>query len=337
MDMTDSSQTPQTPADNGAKKEKNGGWLARLLGQVEAVDGVAPESLSVRSHKIMMSAAERFHHLRVVDLMVPRADIISVDRDIGLHELSRTFEAAGHSRLPVYKDSLDDPMGMVHIKDVMPFLMLNARGRNGKTYADKKVAANILRPVLYVPPSMLAQELLQRMQARRIHMAIVVDEYGGTDGIVTLEDLVEAIVGNIEDEHDGIEASIKRFKSATGVITWEADARTSIDDFEIKLGRDFATADQEDEADTLGGLIFSIAGRVPERGEVIKHPEGVEFEVIDADARRIKRLRIRDAHKAPKVTPAPPAVEKPTASKGRKTDASAEDITDTKTQPKPKA
>lgn len=337
MDMTDTSQTPQTLADTGAKKEKNGGWLARLLGQVEAVDGVAPESLSVRSHKIMMSAAERFHHLRVVDLMVPRADIISVDRDIGLHELSRTFETAGHSRLPVYKDSLDDPMGMVHIKDVMPFLMLNARGRNGKTYADKKVAANILRPVLYVPPSMLAQELLQRMQARRIHMAIVVDEYGGTDGIVTLEDLVEAIVGNIEDEHDGIEASIKRFKSATGVITWEADARTSIDDFEIKLGRDFATADQENEADTLGGLIFSIAGRVPERGEVIKHPEGVEFEVIDADARRIKRLRIRDAHKAPKAIPAPTPVEKPISSKARKKDPSTDNKTDTTTQPKPKS
>lgn len=299
---------------------KSKSWFARLLGQVEASDGTPSESLSQRSHKKMMSAAERFHHLRVVDLMVPRADIISVERDIGLHELSRTFEMAGHSRLPVYKDSLDDPLGMVHIKDVMPFLMLNARGRNGKSYADKKVAATILRPVLYVPPSMLAQELLQRMQARRIHMAIVVDEYGGTDGIVTLEDLVEAIVGNIEDEHDGVEASIKRFKSATGTITWEADARTSIDDFEIKLGRDFATADQEEEADTLGGLIFTLVGRVPERGEVIKHPEGVEFEVIDADARRIKRLRIRDASHGPKapLTPEPAPAAKPKKAKRKK-------------------
>jgi len=272
-------------------------WLRKFLktGDMPAVE----DTVNTRNHKKMMTAAERFHHLRVVDLMVPRADIVSVTRDIGLHELSRAFEEAGHSRLPVYKETLDDPLGMVHIKDLMPFLMLNARGRNGKTYADKKVCQSILRPVLYVPPSMLAQDLLQRMQARRIHMAIVVDEYGGTDGIVTLEDLVEAIVGDIEDEHDEIESGIKHITGPTGLVLWEADARTSIDDFEVKLGRDFATEDQEDEADTLGGLIFTLAGRVPERGEVIKHPEGVEFEVIDADARRIKRLRIRDTTLGP--------------------------------------
>lgn len=287
------SNTPSIkPADKPA------GWLTKLLRPANASNQTSEDSQSAKRQRKMMSAAELFHHLRVEDLMVPRADIVSVERDIGLHDLSLAFEAAGHSRLPVYKETLDDPVGMVHVKDLMPLLMLNAKGRNGKTYADKKVAPGILRPVLYVPPSMLAQELMQRMQARRMHMAIVVDEYGGTDGIVTLEDLVEAIVGNIEDEHDEVEAGIKLLTSPSGSILWEADARTSIDDFELRLGRDFATVDQEDEVDTLGGLIFSLAGRIPERGEIIKHAGGVEFEVIDADARRIKRLRIRDVKKA---------------------------------------
>ena len=300
--MTDKS--PSQPKNGFAKN-----WLGKFL--KSSPQPAFEETLKTHNHKKMMSAAERFHHLRVVDLMVPRADIVSVERDIGLRDLSRAFEEAGHSRLPVYKETLDDPLGMVHIKDLMPFLMLNARGRNGKTYADKKVCQTILRSALYVPPSMLAQDLLQRMQARRIHMAIVVDEYGGTDGIVTLEDLVEAIVGDIEDEHDEIEAGIKRVTSPTGLLVWEADARTSIDDFEVSLGRDFATADQEDEADTLGGLIFGLAGRVPERGEVIKHPAGVEFEVVDADARRIKRLKIRDITLSPRPKAKPSAAVKP--------------------------
>lgn len=293
---------------------ENNRGLKRILGSVTRRKPKAEHPYSARetqsttSRKRMISAAEIFHHLRVEDLMVPRADIVSVERDIGLHDLSKAFEAAGHSRLPVYTETLDDPLGMVHVKDVMPFLMLNAKGRAGKTYADKKVATTIMRPVLYVPPSMLAQELMGRMQARRIHMAIVVDEYGGTDGIVTLEDLIEAIIGNIEDEHDEIEPEIKSVTHPSGAKAWDADARTSIDDFEEKLGRDFATPDQEDEADTLGGLIFTLAGRVPERGEVITHPGGVEFEVIDADARKIKRLRIQDKKGAkPSTTPSPAA------------------------------
>ena len=269
-------------------------WLGKILRKVED----APEDTqNTKSRKRMMSAAERFHHLRVEDVMVPRANIVGVERDTGLHDLSVAFKEAAHSRLPVYKETLDEPLGMIHIKDLMPLLMLNAKGRNGKTYAAKKVAAGILRPVLYVPPSMLAEELLARMQARRIHMAIVVDEYGGTDGIVTLEDLVEPIVGDIEDEHDEASSAIKQIIGKNGLIFWEADAGTSIDNCEEKVGRDFATVDEENDADTLGGLVFTLAGRVPERGEVIKHPEGIEFEVIDADARRVKRLRIRDMQK----------------------------------------
>lgn len=297
---------PIKPAEKPSGKPA--GWFAKLLRSADTESQTSEDSQSAKRQRKMMSAAELFHHLRVEDLMVPRADIVSVERDIGLHDLSLAFEAAGHSRLPVYKETLDDPVGMVHVKDLMPMLMLNARGRNGKTYADKKVAPSILRPVLYVPPSMLAQELMQRMQARRMHMAIVVDEYGGTDGIVTLEDLVEAIVGNIEDEHDEVEAGIKLLTSPTGSVLWEADARTPIDDFELRLGRDFATVDQEEEVDTLGGLIFSLAGRIPERGEIIKHAGGVEFEVIDADARRIKRLRIRDVKKSARAARQPSSV-----------------------------
>jgi len=253
----------------------------------------AAETTQSRARAKMMIAADRFHILRVEDVMVPRADIVAAEISTGLHELSLAFKDAGHSRLPVYKDSLDDPVGMVHIKDLLSYLMLNARGRSGQTYKDRKVIPNIKRPVLYVPPSMLAQDLLRRMQARRIHMAIVVDEYGGTDGIVTLEDLVEPIVGDIEDEHDEDEAEVKTLKTKKGVTYWEVDARVTIDVFEGVLGRDFASADEEEDVDTLGGLVFTLAGRVPERGEIIHHEGGLEFEVVDADPRRVKRLRVQ--------------------------------------------
>ena len=249
------------------------------------------------SKNVLITAAEAFYNLRVDDVMVPRADIVAIDISTGLHDLSKAFETAGHSRLPVYKETLDDPVGMVHIKDLLPYLMLNARGRSGKTYKDRKVLSHIKRPVLYVPPSMLAQDLLRRMQVKRVHMAIVVDEYGGTDGIVTLEDLVEPIVGDIEDEHDEAEPEVRLLKGKSGRKVWDADARVSIDDFELSFGRDFATADEEEDVDTLGGLVFMLAGRIPERGEVIYHPDGIEFEVIDADPRRIKRLRIQSRQK----------------------------------------
>jgi len=239
-----------------------------------------------------MDAAERFHLLRVDDVMVPRANIVAIDKTATLKELSKAFRDAGHSRLPVFDDTLDNPIAMVHIKDLLPYLMFDARGRTAKTYPDRKVIRTIKRSVLYVPPSMLAQDLLRRMQARRIHMAIVVDEYGGTDGLVTIEDLIEPIVGDIEDEHDELDDELKRIVLDGGKVCWDADARMSIDDFEEAIGRDFATTDEEDEVDTLGGLVFTLAGRVPERGEIIVHPEGVEMEVIDADPRRVKRLRV---------------------------------------------
>jgi len=278
-----------------------------LLGKLFGWNGTQePSSASSKledseaAQKAMMSNAERFHLLRVEDVMVPRADIVAIENVATLTELSAAFKEAGHSRLPVFKETLDDPTGMVHIKDVLPYLMLDAKGRSGKTYPKKKVIQYIRRPVLFVPPSMLAQDLLRRMQARRTHMAIVVDEYGGTDGLVTIEDLIEPIVGDIDDEHDEIEPEVQIVTDKRGRSVWEADARITIDDFEESLGREFATDDEEDEVDTLGGLIFTLAGRVPERGEIIRHATGLEFEVLDADPRRVKRLRIRDTGKSGK-------------------------------------
>ncbi len=278
-----------------SKNDDRPSWLAKLFGRSQDDEILSHEDALDAAQEQMMDAAQRFHVLRVDDVMVPRAGITAIDSTATLTELSNAFKEAGHSRLPIYKETLDDPTGMVHIKDLLPYLMLDAKGRSGKTYPDKKVIQYIKRPVLYVPPSMLAQDLLRRMQARRVHMAIVVDEYGGTDGLVTIEDLVEPIVGDIDDEHDEAEPEVQIVTDKGGRSVWEADGRITIEDFEAALGRDFATDDEEEDVDTLGGLIFTLAGRVPERGEIIRHDTGLEFEVMDADPRRVKRLRIRDA------------------------------------------
>ncbi len=242
-----------------------------------------------------MRAAADFHSLKVEDLMVPRAEVIAVEESVDLKTLAQTLKDAGHSRLPAYKDTLDDPIGMVHVKDVFAYLGFDAKGRNGKTYPQKKIIKTILRPVLFVPPSMSAEDLLRKMQAKRIHMAIVVDEYGGTDGLVTLEDLIEPIVGDIEDEHDEAEPEITARKTAKGETYWDVDARADIEDFEEAFGRDIATPEEDEEVDTIGGVVVSLAGRVPQRGEIIRHPYGIEFEVLDADPRRLKHLRVRTA------------------------------------------
>lgn len=274
-----------------------GSFLSRLLGGRE--DGPdAPETIGAASEKNMISAAEKFHVLRVSDVMVPRVDIKAVPSTATLKDLTEFFEEASHSRLPVYGDTLDEPTGMVHIKDLLPYLGFRARGRGTKTYPDRKIIKTILRPVLFVPPSMLAQDLLRRMQGKRIHMALVVDEYGGTDGLVTLEDLMEQIVGDIEDEHSDDEPEMLSIgdpaSGQSGGQVWDVDARAAIEDFETVFGREIATDEQEDDVDTLGGLVFTLAGRVPERGEVIAHPYGIEFEVLDADPRRVKRIRVRE-------------------------------------------
>jgi CBS domain containing-hemolysin-like protein len=260
--------------------------------------GFSPEESTML--KNILGLRER----RVEDVMVPRADIVAVADDILLGELVKVFEKAAHSRLVVYKETLDDPAGMVHIRDLIAFMTARAavspetKSRRKKTAGlDLKAidlsmplsVTAIVRPVLFVPPSMPAIDLLAKMQATHIHLALVIDEYGGTDGLVSMEDIVEQIVGDIEDEHDeGDEHPIVR--QADG--SWLADARARLDDVVAMVGADFDVGEASEEVDTLGGYLVGQVGRLPVRGELIPGPGPFEIEVLDADPRRVKRLRI---------------------------------------------
>ena len=215
----------------------------------------------------------------VADVMVPRADIISIPADITTNQLISLICEQGHSRLPVHRGTLDDVLGMVHIRDIIAFW---------ERKEDLQISS-IVRSLLFVPPSMPIQDLLLEMRATKIHMALVVDEYGGTDGLVTIEDLVEEIVGEIEDEHD---RTIEPRLTARADGLFDADARVPVPDFESKFGIDLLPEARNEEIDSLGGLVCELAGRVPMRGELITHPSGMTFEVVDADPRRIRRLRI---------------------------------------------
>ncbi len=225
---------------------------------------------------------DQFEAGRVDDVMIPRADIVAIEVDTPLSDMIRIFAEAVHSRLPIYRESLDNPLGFVHIKDMVGEI---ARGAEPESKPLERLARN----VLIVPPSMPLTVLLLKMQATRIHLALVIDEYGGTDGLVSLEDLVEEIVGDIEDEHDEDAPLLTR----RGTSVWEADARMEIEDFEAETSIDLSLADFEDEIDTLGGIVFALAGRVPERGEVLRHPGGLDIEIIEGDGRRIRRLKLR--------------------------------------------
>lgn len=293
-------QTGATDADAGDRDEvedgpRSGDLFSRIfgfLGRPAPREGLAEaiengESDAVRrlprARREMIERVIAFDEKRVEDVMAPRADIIAVDVETGLDDLVRAFAEAGHSRMPIYRGDLDNPLGMVHIKDVVGLI-----ASPGVAGGDEQVIRRIRRETLYVPPSMLITDLLLRMQASRIHMALVIDEYGGTDGLVTIEDLVEEIVGDINDEHDEEEAPTVEIRP-TG--EWDADARVELSDFSEKTGvRIFA---EDEEIETLGGLVFSLAGRVPQRGEVLSHPAGLDFEVIEADARKVRKLRIR--------------------------------------------
>ena len=230
-----------------------------------------------------------FHESRAEDVMVPRADIIAVDVNCSLETLLHAFRKGGHSRIPVYRETLDDPLGMVHIKDAQEFL---ARALESDGEEEKFQLHKLLRDVLFVPHSMPAADLLVRMQATRVHLALVIDEYGGTDGLVSIENLVEEIVGDIEDEHDSSNAQLL-VRLPGGDI--QASARAPITDLAEMTGLNLLPPEEEEEVDTLGGLVVYLARRVPQRGELIAHPAGLEFEIQEADPRRIKRLLIRNA------------------------------------------
>jgi len=243
---------------------------------------------------------------RIADIMIPRADIVAVRQDISLGELMKLFDTAGHSRLVVYGETLDEPEGMVHIRDLVVYMAANAKVEPKATTRRKKplpagldlrainlattlADAAIIRKLIFVPPSMPAMDLLQQMQATRMHLALVVDEYGGTDGLVSIEDLVEQIVGDIDDEHDSDQPP-DIVQQADG--SFIADARASLEDVTSTMGEEFNIGEAGEDVDTIGGYLTWLAGRLPLRGEVISGPEPFEIEVLDADPRRIKRVRI---------------------------------------------
>ena len=266
--------------------------------------------------RVMLRNVLGLHELRVGDVMVPRADIIAVGFDQQLGDILRVFRTAGHSRLPVYGETLDDPRGMVHIRDFVDYIARTAEAlaaqnpKRSTRLAEINLAqplgeAKVLRPVLFVPASMPALDLLLKMQATRTHMALVIDEYGGTDGLVSIEDIVETIVGDIEDEHDETSAPLID-KSADG--SFIVDARASLEEVSAATGVDFLGLSDSEDVDTLGGLISALANRVPVRGEIVTGPGAIEFEILDADPRRVKRLRLhfRD-HPALEAAVGPPA------------------------------
>lgn len=222
----------------------------------------------------------KLHELNVSDIMVPRIDIVAIEVDTPFAEAVKEIVEHGHSRVPVYRETLDDVIGMVHIKDLLPYAV------DGKPVALDKIA----RKVLFAAPSMPVLDLLLQMRLMRVHMALVVDEFGGIDGLVTIEDVIEEIVGEIEDEHDDADQPTVVQRPDGSLL---ADARTPIEALQALVPAPLLPPAQEDGVETLGGLVTALAGRVPARGEVIKHPAGLEFEVLDADPRRVKRLRVR--------------------------------------------
>ncbi len=233
-----------------------------------------------QTERILIGNVLRLRDVTVEDVAVPRADIVAVEADTPIPEVIALMGSTHHSRLPVYRKDLDDVIGMVHIKDVLPLA----------GQADPPPLASITHEVLFVSPSMRVLDLLLQMRLRRIHLALMVDEYGGIDGLVTIENLVEEIVGEIQDEHE-IAESPKMTIRPDGTLV--ADARVLLEDFEELVGP-VLTEEEREDIDTLGGLVFTLVGRVPTRGELVSHSSGLEFEVLEGDPRRLKRLRVRN-------------------------------------------
>ena len=275
-------------------------FFSRLFRRDEPEEEAAGRTPSPEDREAISGAREmllnlrNLRRMRVEDVSVPRADIVSAPEHASLDELVAVFQSSTVSRLPVYSETLDQPVGLVHLKDLA---LKYGFGAESDTFD----MSGLLRPLLYAPPSMPIGVLLQKMQAARIHMALVIDEYGGVDGLVTIEDLLEQIVGDIADEHDEDEGPLWT-RETPGVFL--AQARMDLEEFEAAAGVRLIDGEDAEEVDTLGGLVILLAGRLPERGEVVQHPAGHEFEVVDADARRIKRLRVRLAADADSDAPA---------------------------------
>lgn len=263
---------------------------------IRQADEVPEDDADLGGRRRMLLRAAEFDTLRVKDVMIPRADIMALDVDTPFDEVFRRFGEEGVSRMPLYREHLDDPIGLVHVKDVIA--EMRRRMTEGLSpLGHDKVLMKLRRDVLFVPPSMRLSVLLVKMQSARCHLAMVIDEYGGTHGLLSIEDLVEQIVGDIEDEHDESETPSMR-QRAIGL--WETEARASIEEFNDMSGLNMALPDREEDVDTLAGLVFTLLGRIPQRGEIVRHPNGAEIQVLEADPRRITRLQIR----APLAEPA---------------------------------
>ena len=286
---TEKSQLQQVVPIAEPQLSSFGGWLKGLFGikTSESVRDTLEEILEEREEqeqpinadeRVLLANILELRHRTVHDVMVPRADVVGIDEDTSLDDVIQIITREGHSRLPVFEDTLDDTIGFIHAKDVLAWRGMQA----------DFTPAKIIRKVLFVSPSMQVLELLLEMRVVRAHMALVVDEYGGVDGLVTIEDLVEEIVGEIEDEHDN-SPELKLTKVLDG--EYIADARVTVETLEEELGPILDEEERED-LDTLGGLVFSLTGRVPVRGELVRHPSGLEFEILDADPRRIRKLRL---------------------------------------------
>jgi CBS domain containing-hemolysin-like protein len=301
--MTDAAEANEIPARRRASLVQR---LTRLFarGGLDSA-GAVEEALRVReengqhlavAQKDLILRAAHFDRLKVADVMRPRADIVAVEAGATLGEVAQVFSESQHSRLPLYDETLDNPQGFVHVRDVMALLAPMADGIARAKYSER-LLGRIKRDILFVPPSMTLATLFLRMQSSRSHLALVVDEYGGTDGLVSMEDLIEQIVGAIDDEHDVDAALIQERAGA-----YEADGRASIDELEAALGVSLALPEHEDEFDTAAGMAVTLAGRLPQRGEILHHPAGFDVEIVDADPRRVKRVRLKRSQNA---APAP--------------------------------
>jgi CBS domain containing-hemolysin-like protein len=293
--MTDPDPAPEPALPHPASHHKNRGVLSlfdRFRSRPSPTDDLPPEPPTAATGELV-SQARAFQDLRVDDVMKPRADIVAIDRSCSFAELTARFVEAEHSRMPVYRETLDDPVGVVHVKDVFKLL---ARKTRKPRPSDHVLSGrhNLVRQVLYVPASMRASELLGQMRAEQTHMALVIDEFGGTDGLVTLEDLLETLVGEISDEHDDAveDGHAPILRDGDG---WAVDGRTPLEELEAAIGDgvDLAPPDLDEEIDTVAGLVNALAGRVPQRREVVDHPGGFAIEVLSADPRRVKRVRVR--------------------------------------------
>lgn len=281
-----SSAAARCARDEENSDEEQGGFFRRIMDAFNPGEGEEQQAEELAQiNGATMPGLVNLGSMTVEDVAIPKAEIVSVANTITKTELVKVFRESGLSRLPVYKGTLDSPAGMLHLKDFALKYGFNGKG--------ERLAINqMLRPLLYVPPTMSIGVLLQKMQAERRHMALVIDEYGGVDGLVTIEDLIEQVIGEIEDEHDLDE---EHFFTPEGPGTYLALARTPLEEFEAEIGQSLTDVENVDkeEIDTLGGLVFMLLGRVPVRGEVVEHPSGVVIEVLESDPRRIKRLRVR--------------------------------------------